>query len=336
MEKILNTKGLGVSGRQNELIELALTYKFNTVEVDMEDLIGRHDTMGKEFACQFLESAKVNIGTFDLPIDLDASDEDFASACSKLDTIFALAETLGAKRCRAVIATSSDEAFQSNFERHRTRLYDLGDKFAAKDMHIGLALQLPGSNEKDNKFIQTAEELLTLVKTVGHSNVGLYLDTWHWKASGGAMDQISELDSGKVTELAMADVSENADPANLTVSDRVLPGDNSDSFSIDVFNHLKSNGYSGAISFATHLSSFANVNRDLIVNRISKRLDCLISGESFETIDERPISMLFEEQNAREREKRFGGKSGSTEAKDDKEKDKPKEEKADAAVATAE
>ena len=54
MEKILNTKGLGVSGRQNELIELALTFKFNSVEVDMNDLIGRHDTMGKEFACQFL------------------------------------------------------------------------------------------------------------------------------------------------------------------------------------------------------------------------------------------------------------------------------------------
>ena len=70
MEKILNTQGLGVAGRQNELIELALTYKFKGVEVDMEDLVGRHDAMGKEFACQFLQSAKIELGTFQLPITI--------------------------------------------------------------------------------------------------------------------------------------------------------------------------------------------------------------------------------------------------------------------------
>ncbi len=327
MEKILNTKGLGVSGRQNELIELALTYKFSTVEVDMDDLIGRHDTMGKEFACQFLQSAKVNIGTFDLPINLDANDEEFNKACEKLDTIFSLSETLGAKRCRVTIATSSDEPFQSNFERHRTRLFDLGDKFASHDMRLGVALQLPSKNEKDNKFIQTAEELLTLVKTVGHANIGLYLDTWHWKASGGAMDQISELDPSKVTELAMADLSESADPGNISLSDRALPGDYDGSFSINVCNQLKSQGYAGPISFATHLSTYSNVNRESIVNRISKRLDCLISGESFDTIDERPISTLFEEQYAKEHGDRRGGGDTNAEKKPAEAEKKSAEEK---------
>ena len=48
MFKILNTRGLGVGGKQNELIELALTFGFNGVEVDMADLVGRHDAMGKD------------------------------------------------------------------------------------------------------------------------------------------------------------------------------------------------------------------------------------------------------------------------------------------------
>ena len=167
MEKILNTGGLGVSGRQNELIELALTYKFSSVEVDMNDLIGRHDTMGKEFACQFLQSAKINIGTFDLPIDLDSSDADFEESCKHLDTIFSLCEALGGKRCRVRIATSSDEAFQANFERHRARLFDLGDKFGAKNIQLGLALTLPTANEKENKFIHTAEELQKRQEAIG-------------------------------------------------------------------------------------------------------------------------------------------------------------------------
>ena len=286
----------------------------------MNDLIGRHDTMGKEFACQFLESAKVNIGMFDLPIDLDASDDDYNQACEKLETIFSLCETLGGKRCRIQVATSSDEAFQQNFERHRTRLYDLGEKFAAKGMFIGVAAQLPGNNEKENKFIQTAEELLTLVKTVGHANVGLHLDTWMWKATGGAMDQISDLDASKVTALAMADLSDTADPNNISLSDRVLPGDNESSFSIDVFNHLKSSGFEGPLAFATYMSTYANVSRDKIVNRISKRLDCLISGESFDTIDERPISAIFEESKAEEYAKRDEKKPAEkTEAVESKE-----------------
>ena len=313
MEKILNTRGLGVSGRQNELIELALTFDFNSVEVDMNDLIGRHDTMGKEFACQFLKSTELDVGIFDLPVDIDASDEQFNKACEQLDTIFSLCEALGGKRCRVQIATSSDEPFQQNFERHRTRLFELGEKFAAKDMHIGLTNQLPGANEKDNKFIHSAEELLTLVKTIGHANVGLYLDTWTWKATGGAMDQISDLDTSKITALAMADLSENSDPANLTPADRVLPGDSSTSFSIDVFNRLKADGYEGPISFATYMSTFANSSRDTIVNRISKRLDCMVSGESFDTIDERPISAIFAESNSDDRADR--GKDSQASAK---------------------
>lgn len=291
MEKILGIKGLGVSGRQNELIELALTFKFNTVEVDMNDLIGRFDTMGNEFACQFLKSAKINIGTFELPIDLDADDEKYAAACKKLDTIFSLCETLHGTRCRVPIATSSEEAFQQNFERHRTRLHDLGDECQAHGLQLGLALQLPSSIPKPHKFIHTADEIVTLMKTVGHPQVGLCLDTWHWRASGGSLDQISELDVNQVTELAMADLPVDFNPAKITVRDRVMPGDAEDSFSLKVFETLKSAGYNGAISFATHLVTFANVSRDLICNRMSKRLDCVIAGQPFDAIVEKPLSV---------------------------------------------
>jgi hypothetical protein len=99
MYKILNSQGLGVAGRQNELIELALTYGFDGVEVDIDDLVGRHDALGKEFACQFLQSAKTDMGTFCLPAKLGGSDEEFNASIAKLDTIIDLANTLDAKQC---------------------------------------------------------------------------------------------------------------------------------------------------------------------------------------------------------------------------------------------
>lgn len=307
MEKILNLKGLGVSGRQNELIELALTFKFNTVEVDMEDLIGRHDTMGKEFACQFLQSAKIDIGSFDLPIDLDASDADFATQAAKMDTIFALCETLGGKRCRVRIATSSDTPFRECFEKHQSRLNELAEKCSANGLTLGLSLTSPTANEKEHKFIHTAEEIMTLVKTVGHANVGLHLDTFQWKVAGGAMDQVSEFDVTKISEVALSDLSENADPANITPADSIIPGDEASSFSCDVFNALKSSGYAGPVSFATQMSTFANTSRDRIVNRVSKRLDCLIAGESFDTIEEKTLAETVQEANRKNHEEKKEG-----------------------------
>ncbi len=279
MFKILNTQGLGVSGRQNELIELALTYKFNAVEVDMEDLVGRHDALGKEFACQFLQSAKISIGTFLLPIDIGAEDADYEKACKKLNTILDLATTLNGKRCYVPVEPSSKTPFQENFERHRTRLHELGEQFAKHGMRIGLALQSPSPNPKPHKFVQTAEEILTLIKTVGQPNVGLCLDTWQWAVSGGGLDQISDLKAEQVTELRMADIPEQVDLAKVTKSDRELPGNHQPSLSIAIFKHLQSVGYDGSVSVATNTSTFARANRDLIVSKISRRLNQIIAGE---------------------------------------------------------
>lgn len=290
MYKLLNSRGLGVSGRQNELIELALTHKFNGVEVDMVDLIGRHDTLGKEFACQFLQSAKIDLGTFELPIDFGASDADFNTACEKLDTIGDLAKTLGSTRCYVSIEPFSEtNAFQENFEQHRERLQEVASKLKEFDVNIGLALQAAKANATEGtyKFIQTVEEILTLVKTVGHPNVGLCFDTWEWAVGGGAMDQFSELDVKTVTELRLADMSDSANPSSIKMSDRVAPGDGTDSLSLKVVNHLLDAGYDGSISVATDSGMFAGVPRNKMIAQLSKRLEDLYNREPI-NVEEEP------------------------------------------------
>ncbi len=283
MYKILNSQGLGVSGRQNELIELALTHKFNGVEVDMDDLVGRHDTLGKEFACQFLQSANIDVGTFELPIDLSVSDADFAGFEPKLNTIVDLAETLGAVRCYVMIRPTSDLfAFQENFEKHRSRLFELAEKFEKHNIRIGLALQAAKaqSAKGEYKFIQSAEELLTLVKTVGHKNVGLCLNSWEWIVGGGAMDQLAEIDPKLITEFRMADLSDEGNPAAIKISDRVMPGDGTDSVSQKMINYLLDAGYEGPFSVASDIGMFAGAARDGVVAGLSCRLDRLIARES--------------------------------------------------------
>ena len=284
MYKILNSGGLGVAGKQNELIELALTHGFNGVEVDIVDLVGRHDTLGKQFACQFLQSAKIDMGTFELPVDLGASDEGFVESTAKLDTIIDLATTLNARSCYIKVAPSNGLfSFQECFEKHQIRLQALSEQFAESKIKIGLLLKAASGETADGefKFITTAEELLTLVKAVNLPNVGVCLDTWQWVVGSGTVEQLNEAGMATaVAEIRLADVAPGADMAALTENDRTaLPGDTLDSFSVKLCKAVVAGGVDVPISVATNLGTFTNGSRDAIVGQISKQLDLLIAGE---------------------------------------------------------
>ena len=297
--KILNSGGLGVAGRQNELIELALTHKFDGVEIDMNDLVGRHDTLGKEFACQFLQSARIDLGTFDMPMDFGATEDDFAKQSEKLDTIIDLAKTLGTHQCVIRIAPQAKEfAFQENFEKHSARISSVADKLQEAEISVGLFLQASkvGKVLGDFKFIQTAEELLTLVKAIGHANVGICLDTFEWQVGDGALDQLSDLSVNEtITEVRFADLASTADKADLKKTDRLLPGDGENSFSVRLANLLREKDYQGAISVATDTATYSDINRHKVVAKLSYRLAQLVAGED-PTAD--PNAVAGEEEGA--------------------------------------
>ena len=284
MYKILNSQGLGINGKQNELIELALTHGFNGVEVDMEDLIGRHDALGKVFACQFLQSAKIDMGTFKLPIDFGATEEAYTASVANIDTIVDLATTLNARCCYVEIPpTNASHSFQECFEAYQSRLQAIAEKFADCPTRIGLALKSSSGKEVDGefKFIQTSEELMTLVKAIGSPKVGVCLDTWEWVVGGGTIELLKGADLGSlITEVRLADVAADADVNNIKSSERTdLPADAAGSFSYQVAQLLVSGSCDVPISVATDSSTFSSGSRDANVARLSSQLDLLIAGE---------------------------------------------------------
>ena len=284
MYKVLNSGGLGVGGKQNELIELALTYGFNAVEVDMADLVGRHDTLGKQFAIQFLQSAKIDMGTFKLPVAIGGTDEEFNESIAKLDTILDLATTLNARSCYLEIDPNNEHyAFQECFEKHQTRIQQLAEKFESTSIKIGLALNSSNAKPADGnfKFIQTADEILPLVKGVAKPNVGLCLDAWEWSVGGGTVEQLSNSGiASVVTEVKLADVCPNADKAEIKRCDRTtLPGSEEDSFSVELCKAILASGADLPFSVSTDLSTYASGPRGDVVNKISKQLDLLMTGQ---------------------------------------------------------
>ncbi len=66
MLKNFSPQSLGINGRQSELIELALTYGFTSMDIDMDEMLRRAQRTNKKDAAKYLEAAKIAIGGFNL------------------------------------------------------------------------------------------------------------------------------------------------------------------------------------------------------------------------------------------------------------------------------
>ena len=103
MFKNLTGDGLGVSARQNEMVELALTYGFKGIDIDVTEMVSRIATFGEDFAKRYIssaqKSAKLKIGSFKLPISILGEDSEFEARLPKLEQAADFAASIEAMRC---------------------------------------------------------------------------------------------------------------------------------------------------------------------------------------------------------------------------------------------
>lgn len=98
MFRNLSTEGLGVSGHQSEFIELALSFGFKGIDLDLVDFQQQVQVNGLARARRLLDSAKLKIGTFRLPLVWDDTDEIYQQGLQPLAESLKLAADLGATR----------------------------------------------------------------------------------------------------------------------------------------------------------------------------------------------------------------------------------------------
>jgi hydroxypyruvate isomerase len=213
-----------------------------------------------------------------LPIDFSADEATFRKQFEAMTTICELAGSLNCSTCYAIVESSADElAFQENFDRHQKRLVEAGEQLEKAGIKLGLRLS-PKSNrvKRSYNFVQTVSELLTLVRMIGHKNVGICFDALAWVNSEGTIEDMQKLKAEQITEVRLADLQDNI---------AVLPGNGNDSFSLAVAHHLKAIQYDGLISVVGNPSIFGSGSRDRVLPQLVKRLDEfveLIKGERTE------------------------------------------------------
>ncbi len=276
MYKNLSPKALGISGRQSELIELALTYGFRGLDVDMADLAKRARNTSIEQAIRFLESAKIKIGGFDLPVNLRADEATFTQQLAQLNQVCETAAALKAQRAFTIIAPASDDLpFQPNFELHRQRLAQVAETLAKYNIRLAVGIQpTPALREnKNHTFIYQVETLLTLLKTVGEKNVGVLLDSWSWFVGDGGLDQIRELPADQIVIVRIADYPADANVARIAETNRHLPLEDGAIDGGAIVTMLAEKKYDGPVTLYPHPSTLRGATRESIVQRAAQALE---------------------------------------------------------------
>lgn len=285
MFKNLCPSTLGISGRQSEIIELTLTYGFRGLDLEIDDFAKRAKSQGLDQAIRFLSSAKLRIGSLGLPVRWRSDDATFQADLAELDQVASYAAKARVYACKTVVFPESDHApYHENFELHRKRLAEIA---TALDKHkIRLAVGFyaaPGRREgKQFQFIQEADALSLLLKSVNADNVGLWLDTWDWYVGGGTVESLKAFGIDNIAYVTIADAPSGIDRAALTEEHRVMPTEDGAASVHDIVSLLQDKGYKGPISLAPNADCFTGMKNDEILKRCGAVLDGLCKAAAGE------------------------------------------------------
>lgn len=276
MFRNLDLEGLGVSGRQSELIEWTLSYGFKGFDLDLPEFKRQVDSSSLEKVQRLITGARLKFGTFELPVNLLADEETFKGQLAALPPLAELAAALGCLRARTTIEPAGDiRPYHESFELCRRRCSDVAGVLAPHNIRLGLAFLAPAEFRRDRafQFIHTADALTTLARTAGAKNVGIVLDVWQWHVAGGTAEQISALTANDIVAVNLSDATTAAGNDNVESSTRVLPGENGTIDAPAILTQLASIGYDGPVTPNPHPNRFAGMGREGIVKLTAQALD---------------------------------------------------------------
>ncbi|MHC4406675.1 MAG: sugar phosphate isomerase/epimerase family protein [Planctomycetota bacterium] len=283
MFKNLNAAALGVSGHESEIIELALTYGFQGIDVDIVEIAGRADLHGMPYARRLIESASkrtgFRIGTFPLPLDWDTDDEVYKPQLEKLSKYAEVAAELGCTRCIATIPPAGDKRpYHENFEFHRHRFNDISQVLQPHGVRLGLGFRAAEGLRQGQafQFVHDLDALSLLIKMVGDPNVGILLDVWDVYVSGGTADALRGLSAEQIVAVQLADVPLECPPvAEMTEEMRTLPQSEGGPDLASYVIVLAELGYDGPVTLKPHRNALGGRRRDAIVQAAGGALDRL-------------------------------------------------------------
>jgi len=274
MFRNLSAPALGFSGRQSELIELALSFGFKGLDIDLADFQQTVKTYGLPHARRLVDSAKLKLGTFRLPIVWDEDDDRYKASLATLQEWAKLASEVGLTRVITTVAPANDlRPYHENFEFHRRRLGELGDQLAPHNLELGVEFKSNSELRKDRayQFIHTFDALVMLIGMVRTPNVGIVADLFEMHISGNTIEDARKL-SDRIVSVVISDAPADKAGADCTAADRLLPGETN---AIDLpaaLVALAEINYDGPLTPSVSVSHTQGMKREQIVKTAGERV----------------------------------------------------------------
>ena len=275
MFRNLSTFGLPLSGRPSELIELALSFGFDGMDIDLLDLEKQAEIYGVEHARRLMVSARLKSGSFRLPVRLDGPEKEFEAELAALPKRLELAAAAECHRAIATVAPTSEEhSFKDFFELHRIRLHTIGDLLAPHGIQLGLAIrpERPAEETTASPFIATFEALLGLV-AVSHERIGAVVDAWAMHVTGEPVEMVAKVPKGRIVEVRLSDAPRGVTGAELTEAGRLMPGETGVIASAEVLEAAAATGFDGPVTPWAHRSTLTGRGREKIVRLAGERME---------------------------------------------------------------
>lgn len=276
MFKNLSPSALGISGHQSEIIELALTFGFAGMDLAVADFSTRAKLRGMDYARRLIDSARVRLGSFELPLALDADDETFKRELGKLPEYAKAASEVGCTRCVVTLAPADDQRpYHENFEFHRRRMGEVCGALQPAGISLGVGFLAPEYLRKNRafQFIHDLDALSLLLNMVDAPNVGVLLDVWDLVACGRSVDSIRQFTTKQIIAVQVADMPADVHMDALDANSRLLPG--AEGGQIDVagaLTILSDLGYDGPVSVKPSRSALQGRRRDLVAKQAGEAL----------------------------------------------------------------
>ena len=277
MFKNLNASALGVSGHQSEIIELALTYGFQGLDLDIQEFATRASLRGMKYARRLIDSAEIHVGSFRLPLEWDVDDDLFKQKLAELTELAPVAAEIGCTRCLATIAPAGDNRpYHENFEFHKHRFTDICRALEPHGISLGVGFLAAEEFRKGQafQFIQDIEALTLLVNMIDLPNAGMVLDTWDLRVCGATLENIRSLPAGKIVAVQLADLpADAADSAEISQSQRELPTVDGPAGIPAILTALAEMKFDGPLTLQPAKAALDGLRRDAVMERAGQALD---------------------------------------------------------------
>ncbi len=274
MFKNFSTYALEMMAPQYEQIEMALTHGFRGIDLDAVDMAEQFQLRGEQKARRLLDSAKIKLGSFELPVPLQGTDEEFQQELEKLSSRAEVAARLECLRARVILQPWSDTLpMHENFELHRKRLQEAAGVLKGYNIRIALGFSAPAvlREGKPHEFIHKLEQLTPLVEMIPEA--GYVIDLWDVLIGGGSLESVKALPPEKILVVHVCDGPSESPPAQWTPEDRLLPGSTGTVELVELLKYLKEIDYQGPVSPLVSKARTRGQRRDDVARSLGQALE---------------------------------------------------------------